>query len=96
MAKLRLGMIGGGIDAFIGAVHRNAAWLDGHYDLVCGALSSTSEKSKRSGEALGLDRSYGSYQEMIAQEKALLPDRRMQVVSIVTQTTSTLNHQGSP
>lgn len=86
MAKLRLGMIGGGIGAFIGAVHRNAAWLDGHYDLVCGAFSVSPEKSKASGEQLGLNpaRVYGSYKELIAKERALPEDQRMQVVSIVT------------
>ncbi len=83
---MRLGMIGGGIDAFIGAVHRNAAWMDGEYDLVCGAFSSTPERSKKSGEVLGIDpaRVYGDYREMIRQEAALPKDERMQVVSIVT------------
>lgn len=84
--KLRLGMIGGGIDAFIGAVHRNAAGLDGFYELVCGAFSSTAERSRLSGDAIGLDpsRVYGSYREMIDAETKLPPDVRMQVVSIVT------------
>ncbi|MFC1539800.1 gfo/Idh/MocA family oxidoreductase, partial [Candidatus Latescibacterota bacterium] len=49
--KLRMGMVGGGIDAFIGAVHRMAAALDGECELVCGAFSSTPERSKKSGEA---------------------------------------------
>ncbi|WP_317169519.1 hypothetical protein [Mucilaginibacter humi] len=62
--KLRLGMIGGGQGAFIGAVHRIAAYMDGDYELVCGAFSSNAKKSKESGVALGLsaDRSYASYQ----------------------------------
>ena len=61
--RIRLGMIGGGEGAFIGAVHRLAARMDGHYDLVAGALSSTPDKSRRSGEALGLapDRVYDDY-----------------------------------
>ncbi len=86
MGKLRLGMIGGGLDAFIGAVHRNAAWLDGHYNLVGGAFSASPEKSRKSGEALGLvpDRVYGSYKEMFAAELALPADTRMQVIAIVT------------
>ena len=69
--KLKLGMIGGGQGAFIGAVHRIAARIDGDYELVCGAFSSDPEKSKASGVALGLsaDRSYSSYQELIEKEK---------------------------
>lgn len=79
-------MIGGGVDAFIGAVHRNAAWLDGLYVLVCGALSSTPERSRESAKVLGLEpaRAYGDYLEMIEREKALPADMRMQAVSIVT------------
>jgi predicted dehydrogenase len=85
-SKLRLGMIGGGQDAFIGAVHRIAASMDGRYELVCGAFSSNPEKSKASGLALGLDpdRVYGSYAEMYEKENALPAESRMQVVSIVT------------
>ncbi|HEY4150827.1 MAG TPA: Gfo/Idh/MocA family oxidoreductase [Chitinophagaceae bacterium] len=84
--KIRLGMIGGGQDAFIGAVHRIAAFMDGQYELVCGAFSSNAEKSKASGIALGVEpaRSYGSYKEMFEKEKALSENQRMQVVSIVT------------
>jgi len=84
--KLRLGMIGGGQDAFIGAVHRIAAFMDGQYELVCGAFSSNAEKAKASGIALGVspERSYGSYKEMFEKEKALPENQRMQVVSIVT------------
>ena len=54
MKKIRLGMVGGGKDAFIGGVHRIAARIDGQFDLVAGALSSTPEKSRDSGQALGL------------------------------------------
>ena len=53
-APIRLGMVGGGNDAFIGAVHRIAARIDGQYQLVAGALSSTPEKARASGQALGL------------------------------------------
>ena len=84
--KLRLGMIGGGEGAFIGAVHRIAARIDDEYELVCGAFSSNPEKSKRSGASIGLDeaRVYTSYQELIEKEKQLPADERVQVISIVT------------
>ncbi len=82
--KLRMGMIGGGTGAFIGAVHRMAAALDGEAELVCGAFSSTPERSRQSGAELGLvsDRVYGTFEEMIAAEKNR-PDR-MDFVSVVT------------
>ena len=84
--KLRMGMVGGGRGAFIGAVHRMAAALDGQIELVCGAFSSNSEKSKLSGEDLFLDpgRVYSTYEEMIRKEKELPDDERMDFVSIVT------------
>jgi predicted dehydrogenase len=84
--KLRLGMVGGSLDAFIGEVHRKAASLDYKFDIVCGAFSSSAEKSKATGEALGLapERTYGSYKEMIEKESQLPEDERMDVVSIVT------------
>jgi predicted dehydrogenase len=84
--KLRMGMIGGGRDAFIGAVHRMAAALDGKCELVCGAFSSTPERSRESGKALYLtaDRVYGTFEEMIAAEKKLPEGVRMDFVSIVT------------
>ena len=84
--KLRMGMVGGGIGAFIGAVHRMAAALDGEIELVCGAFSSDPEKSKHSGAELGLqaERVYASFEDMIRKEKKLKPEKRMQFVSIVT------------
>lgn len=84
--KLRLGMIGGGIGAFIGEVHRKAASLDGKFELVCGAFSSSAEKSEKTGNELGLDSSrvYGSFKEMFEKESALPEDQRMEAVSIVT------------
>src|SRR5262245_23408283 len=84
--KLRMGMVGGSLDAFIGAVHRKAANLDGEIELVCGAFSSSAEKSKATGEALYLNphRVYGNFKEMIAKEKNLPGDQRMDFVSIVT------------
>jgi predicted dehydrogenase len=84
--KLRMGMVGGGQGAFIGAVHRMAAALDAEIELVCGAFSSDPERSKVSGAELGLppERCYGTFKEMIQREKRLRADRRMQCVSIVT------------
>jgi predicted dehydrogenase len=84
--KLKMGMIGGGPGAFIGAVHRIAANMDGEIELVCGAFSSDAEKSKQQGELLHLhqQRIYGSYKEMIRREAELTPADRMDFVSIVT------------
>ncbi|WP_217701827.1 Gfo/Idh/MocA family protein [Pseudooceanicola sp. HF7] len=84
MTRIRLGMVGGGNDAFIGGVHRIASRIDGHFDLVAGALSSTPEKARASAEALGLDpsRSYGSFEEMAEAEAAR--EDGIEAVSIVT------------
>lgn len=84
--KLRMGMVGGSLDAFIGAVHRKAAALDGQIELVCGAFSSDPKKSRATGDALFLNpsRVYGSYADMIQKEKKLPKDQRMDFVSIVT------------
>lgn len=86
MNKLRLGMIGGGTGAFIGAVHRIAARIDDQYELVCGAFSSNAENSKATGALLGLpdDRVYGSFTELFEKEVQLPEDLRVQVISIVT------------
>lgn len=82
--RIRLGMVGGGEGAFIGAVHRIAARLDDHYELVAGALSSTPEKALRSAEALGLDpkRSYPDFETM-ARAEARRRDG-IEAVAIVT------------
>ena len=89
--RIRLGMVGGGEGAFIGAVHRMAARLDDHYDFVAGALSSTPEKAMRSGAALGLDpkRTYGTFQEMASRERRLKDG--IEAVAIVTP-----NHMHAP
>lgn len=81
-----MGMIGGGPGAFIGAVHRIAAALDGQIELVCGAFSSDPEKSAQAGKDLFLlpHRVYGSYKEMIRRENELPLEERMDFVSIVT------------
>nr|WP_245341554.1 MULTISPECIES: Gfo/Idh/MocA family oxidoreductase [unclassified Rhizobium] len=82
--RIRLGMVGGGSGAFIGAVHRMAARLDDRFELVAGALSSTAEKSAASGRELGLDtdRTYGSYEEMASREAER--EDGIEAVSIVT------------
>jgi predicted dehydrogenase len=84
--RLRMGMIGGGQGAFIGAVHRSAARLDGDIDLVAGALSSTPEKSIASGKELGLagDRCYPTWHAMLDAELARPASERIDMVSIVT------------
>jgi predicted dehydrogenase len=84
--KIRMGMVGGGKNAFIGAVHRIAANMDGQIELVCGAFSSDPERAKESGKELFIQesRNYGSYKEMFDAEAKLPEDQRMQFVSIVT------------
>lgn len=82
--RIRLGMVGGGAGAFIGAVHRIAARIDDQFELVAGALSSTAEKAMASGLDLGLDpsRTYASYREMAIREAKL--KNGIEAVSIVT------------
>ena len=91
--KLRFGMIGGGRGAFIGAVHRIAATMDGRAELVAGAFSADAKRSKLSGADLGLDpaRVYGSYVAMAKAEAAMPAARRLDFVVIVTP-----NHQHFP
>ena len=82
--KIRIGMVGGGKDAFIGSVHRIALRLDGYYELVAGSFSSDFENSKETGKNLGLenDRIYKTYQEMAEKESTRADG--IDVVSIVT------------
>ena len=84
--KLRMGMVGGGRDSFIGPVHRIAAQMDNKIELVCGAFSSSPEKSRLSGQDLLLppERIYGTHQEMMKKEAGLPEGDRMDFVSIVT------------
>lgn len=84
--KLRMGMVGGGKDAFIGAIHRHAAFMDGLIELSCGALSINPEVAKDSARSLFLpeNRTYLTYEEMITKEAALPADQRMDFVTIVT------------
>lgn len=83
---LLMGMVGGGSGAFIGAVHRIAATLDGQARFVAGALSSTPERSMASGQELGLaqDRTYPTWQTMLSAEMQRPPGERVDFVSIVT------------
>ena len=91
--KLRFGMIGGGPGAFIGAVHRIAAQMDGQAELVAGAFSSDPDRSRAAGVDLHLDpeRVYGSYDEMAKAEARLPAAQRLDFVVIVTP-----NHQHFP
>ncbi len=91
--KLKMGMVGGGRGAFIGAVHRMAANLDGQIELAAGCFSSDPEKNRLSGADLFLDprRVYAGYEEMAAREAALPAEARMDFVSIVTP-----NHLHAP
>ncbi|WP_027529696.1 Gfo/Idh/MocA family protein [Bradyrhizobium sp. WSM3983] len=89
--RIRLGMVGGGQGAFIGAVHRIAARIDDQFELVAGALASDSFRSKASAKDLGIadDRAYGSFEEMAKAEAARSDG--IEAVSIVTP-----NHMHSP
>jgi len=80
--RIRLGMVGGGEGAFIGAVHRMAARLDDHYELVAGALSSTPDKALRSARAIGLERAYPDFETMARAEAAR--EDGIEAVAIVT------------
>lgn len=84
--RLRMGMVGGGNDAFIGAVHRIAAFMDGKIELVCGAFSVNQEISQESGRELFVadDRVYPDYQTMIEKEAQLPEGERMDFLTIVT------------
>jgi predicted dehydrogenase len=84
--KIRMGMVGGSLDAFIGGVHRRAAIMDGEIELVCGVFSSDPAKSKETGKALYLpeNRVYNDFEEMILKEKQLPEGERMDFVAIVT------------
>src|SRR5437870_13382639 len=84
--KLRMGLVGGGRDAFIGRVHATAAILDNRAAIVAGALSSDPAKAKASAPDYDIkpERTYGSYQEMVAAESKLPAAERIDFVSIAT------------
>src|SRR5215217_4459639 len=93
MKKLKMGMVGGGSGALIGAVHRRAAIMDGEVEFVAGALSSNREKALASGRELGLtdERNYASWERMLEDELSLPEKERIDFVSIVTP-----NHMHHP
>ena len=84
--KLRMGMVGGGKDAFIGAIHRIAAHMDGLIEVSSGALSIHEEVARASGEMLFLspDRTYLNYEDMLDKESKLPADKKIDFVTIVT------------
>ena len=88
--RLRMAVIGGGAGSFIGPVHRIAARLDGHYDIVASALSSDPERGHRGGLELGIaaDRAYGSWQTLVEAE-ARRADR-VDVIAVMTPNDSHL------
>lgn len=88
--KIRMGMVGGGKGAFIGAVHRMASGIDGKIELVAGAFDINPERGREMGEELCLDpsRVYGSYQEMIEKETKLPKDKRIDFVAVTTPNNS--------
>ena len=79
-----MGMVGGGMDGFIGAVHRKAAALDGQIELVCGTFSSDPKKSTETGKALYLNpkRVYANFSDMISEEKKLPVNERNYTIRI--------------
>lgn len=91
--KIRMGFVGGGEGAFIAQAHRQAAGLDGRFELVCGAFSRTPENNQRTGSALGLptERCYDTWQSMLEAESALAANQRMELLIIVTP-----NHLHAP
>ena len=84
--KIKMGMVGGGIDSFIGSIHRKAAVMDGQIDFIAGALSSSEKKARDSAKEqfLNENRSYGSWEEMLEKELILPESERIDFVSIVT------------
>lgn len=90
MSRVRMGMVGGGPDAFIGNVHRIAARIDGEIELVCGAFSRDPAKSKQAGKTLYLpdERCYESFEAMMEAEAKLPAEKRMEFVAIVTPNNS--------
>ncbi|WP_371916894.1 MULTISPECIES: Gfo/Idh/MocA family protein [unclassified Pseudomonas] len=93
VAKIRMGFVGGGEGAFIGKAHRQAAGLDGRFELVCGVFSRDARNNQATGAALGLSasRCYSDWQQMLDAERALPADRRMELLVIVTP-----NHLHAP
>ncbi|WP_054015050.1 Gfo/Idh/MocA family protein [Pseudoalteromonas sp. R3] len=86
MKKIKMGMVGGGPDAFIGSIHRMAAQLDGQIELVCGVFSSAPQRSYEYGRYLGLkaSRCYQHFNDMLEMESSLPEGERMELLAIVT------------
>ena len=86
-------MVGGGEGAFIGAVHRMAAAIDGEWRMAAGAFSTDAGRNARTGDALGLDpqRVYGTFEQLVEGERALPPEARVDAIAIVTP-----NHLHAP
>jgi predicted dehydrogenase len=79
-----MGMVGGGLDAMAGDLHRHAVALDGRVEFIAGALSSTPERSRAAARAWGLERSYGTWQEMLEAEQKLPAADRIEFVTVAT------------
>lgn len=96
--KLRMGMIGGGKDAFIGAIHRFAFNMDGLIEVVCGDLSINPEIAKNFGKSLFLreDRTYLTYEKILEMESLLPAHKRIDFVTIVPPISHTLPLQNLP
>jgi predicted dehydrogenase len=88
-----MGFVGGGEGSFIAQAHRQAAGLDGRFELVCGAFSRDPENNQRTGQHLGLEQSrcYSTWQSMLEAERALPAEQRMELLVIVTP-----NHLHAP
>lgn len=86
MSKVRMGMVGGGPEAFIGQIHRMAAGLDGEIELVCGVFSRDQQKNQQAGQSLlsNPDRAYADIATLFREEQKLPADQRMEFVAIVT------------
>ena len=82
--RVRMGMVGGGLDAMAGNLHRHAAALDGRVEFIAGALSSTPERSRAAAKAWGLERGYGTWQEMLEAEQKLPAADRIEFVTVTT------------
>ncbi len=82
--RLRMGMVGGGLDAMAGELHRRAAALDSRVEFVAGALSSTPERSHTAAKAWGLARGYGTWREMLEAEQKLPAAERIEFVTVAT------------
>jgi predicted dehydrogenase len=84
VARLKMGMVGGGLDAMVGAWHRRAVAIDGGIELVAGALASTRERSLAAAKAWSVARAYGTWEQMLQEEARLPVGERIDFVTIVT------------